>query len=128
MARGLAAGATALFLFGCDETHVAGLAVAIDPAALYTQNCSRCHGGDGKGDPELKKIMPVRDLTDPTFVARASNEEIERMIMGGRNQMPAFGGSLSLPKIQSVTGYVRRLGRGQGQAARPPSEGPKAQP
>ena len=26
---------------------------------------------------------------------------------------PAFGAGLSLPKIQSLSGYVRRLGRGQ---------------
>ena len=101
----------ALLVFGCDKTNEAEPAAPIEPAALYAQNCARCHGPDGKGDPELKKIMPVRDFTDPVFVARANNEEIERVIMGGRNQMPAFGSMLSLPKIQSVTGHVRRLAR-----------------
>jgi hypothetical protein len=30
--------------------------------------------------------------------------------MAGRNQMPGFGGTLSLPKIQALTGHVRKLG------------------
>lgn len=55
--------------------------------------------------------MPVRDFADPAFQARASTEEISRSIMAGKNQMPAFGGLLSAPKIQSLSGYVRRLGR-----------------
>jgi mono/diheme cytochrome c family protein len=80
---------------------------------IYAQNCGRCHGSDGKGDPEIRKTLPVRDFSDPAFQARASNEDMARVIMAGKGQMPAFGASLSLPKIQSVSGYVRRLGRGQ---------------
>ena len=30
--------------------------------------------------------------------------------MAGKGQMPAFGASLSLPKMQALSGYVRRLG------------------
>lgn len=103
-------GLLVVLLAGCEKANVAGPAVPIEAAALYDQNCARCHGADGKGDPELRKTMPVRDLTDPAFKARVSNEEIERVIMAGRNQMPGFGGALSLPKIQALTGHVRRLG------------------
>ena len=31
--------------------------------------------------------------------------------MAGKGQMPAFGGMLSVPKIQALSGYVRRLGK-----------------
>lgn len=95
----------------------AGPAVPVDPAVIYAQNCGRCHGLDGRGDAEIKKNLPVRDFHDPAFQARASNDDIARVIMAGKGQMPAFGSSLSLPKIQSLSGYVRRLGRGQ--VARP---------
>jgi len=91
----------------------AGPAVAIDPAVMYAQNCARCHGMNGKGDPELKKTLPVRDFSDPVFLAKAQTDDIARVIMAGKGQMPAFGASLSLPKIQSLSGYVKRLGRGQ---------------
>lgn len=97
----------------CTTGDDPGPAVPVDPAVIYAQNCGRCHGLDGRGDQEIKKTLPVRDFSDPAFQTRASNEEIARVIMAGKGQMPAFGASLSLPKIQSLSGYVRRLGRGQ---------------
>ena len=99
----------ALAAQGCSND--AGPAVPIDPAVMYAQNCARCHGADGRGDPELKKTLPVRDFSDPVFLAKAQTDDIARTIMAGKGQMPAFGASLSLPKIQSLSGYVQRLGR-----------------
>jgi mono/diheme cytochrome c family protein len=32
--------------------------------------------------------------------------------MAGKGQMPAFANSLSMPKMQALSGYVRRLGAG----------------
>lgn len=87
----------------------AGAVTRVDPATLYGQMCARCHGADGKGDPQMRELMPVADLTAPAFHDRVSTEEIERIIMGGRNQMPAFGGSISTLKIQALAGHVRRL-------------------
>jgi mono/diheme cytochrome c family protein len=101
----------------CTTGDDPGPAVPVDPAVIYAQMCARCHGVDGHGDPEIRKTLPVRDFHDPAFQARASSDEIGRVVMAGKGQMPAFGGSLSLPKIQSLSGYVRRLGRGQ--AGRP---------
>jgi mono/diheme cytochrome c family protein len=88
-----------------------GVPVAVEPAVIYAQMCARCHGADGRGDPQIRQQLPVRDFSDPAFQARASNEEIQRVIMAGKNQMPSFGGMLSQPKIQSLSGYVRRLGK-----------------
>lgn len=104
------AGVAAVSAAGCSEDN-AGPAVPIDPAVIYAQSCGRCHGLDGRGDPEIKKTLPVKDFSDPAFQERASSDEIARVIMAGKGQMPAFGGSLSMPKIQSLSGYVRRLGR-----------------
>lgn len=101
--------ALSLGSLGCSTSDDAGVAVPVEPARLYAQNCARCHGLDGRGDAEIKKTMPVRDFTDPVWVAQASSENIARTIMGGKNQMPAFGGSLSMPKIQALSGYVKRL-------------------
>ena len=105
----LLAGLVALSVAGCSTADDAGVAVPVQPARLYAQNCARCHGLDGRGDADIKKTMPVRDFTDPTWVAQATSDAIARTIMGGKNQMPAFGGSLSMPKIQALSGYVRRL-------------------
>jgi mono/diheme cytochrome c family protein len=99
-----------LLLAACDKANEAGTAVPVDPAALYAQNCARCHGKDGKPSAELRQAMPVRDFTDPEFRDKVTNEQIEQVIMAGRNLMPPFGGTLSMAKIQAVTGHIRRLG------------------
>jgi mono/diheme cytochrome c family protein len=90
-----------------------GLPVAVDPAVIYAQMCARCHGADGRGDPQIRQQLPVRDFSDPSFQARASSDDIARVIMAGKGQMPSFGSMLSQPKIQSLSGYVRRLGKKQ---------------
>jgi mono/diheme cytochrome c family protein len=96
--------------FGCSSSNEAGPAVEVDVQALYTQMCARCHGNDGRGDVEMKKTLPtIQDFALPAFRAKAP-EEVEAVIMTGRNQMPAFGGALTRPKIQHLGGYVRRLG------------------
>jgi mono/diheme cytochrome c family protein len=107
-----AAAIVAVSLFaGCSTGDDAGPAVAIEPAVIYARMCARCHGPDGRGDPEIKKTMPnVRDFHDPAFRARASTDAIVSVVMAGKGQMPAFGQSLSLPKMQALSGYVRRLG------------------
>ena len=108
---GFATLAAACAFAGCSTGDDAGPAVAVEPAVLYARMCARCHGPDGRGDPEIKKTMPnVRDFHDPVFRARANSEAIVSVVMAGKGQMPAFGSSLSLPKMQALSGYVRRLG------------------
>jgi mono/diheme cytochrome c family protein len=95
------------------STNEAGAPLRIEPATLYAQNCARCHGPEGKPDPNLKAAMPtLRDFTDPAF-RQVPTHQVEAVIMGGKNQMPPFGGMLSPAKIQAVAGHVRRLGAGQ---------------
>lgn len=106
---------TALVAAGCTTGDDPGPAVPVDPSVIYAQMCSRCHGIDGRGDPEIRKTLPtVRDFHDREFQARATNDSIARTIMAGKGQMPAFGTALSVPKIQELSGYVRRLGVGKG--------------
>jgi mono/diheme cytochrome c family protein len=114
----LAAGA----LGGCGKSNEAGPAVAVDIEGIYAQMCARCHGADGRGDPEMKKTIPgIRDFADPQFRAKGP-EEVESVIMTGRNQMPGFGAALTRPKLQHLAGHVRRLGALA--AASPPAPAP----
>lgn len=87
----------------------AGPVSEVDPERIYNQMCARCHGVDGRGDPEVAKSIPVKDLTAPEVQGKAT-EDIERIIMGGQNQMPPFGEALSPRKIQAVVGHLRKLG------------------
>jgi mono/diheme cytochrome c family protein len=105
----LAAGAAA----GCTTGDDPGPALTVEPGVIYARMCARCHGPDGRGDAEIKKTMPnVRDFHDPAFRAKATTDSIVTVMMAGKGQMPAFGSSLSLPKMQALSGYVRRLGAG----------------
>ena len=104
---GLAASAAGCNTPGDDP----GPPIPVDPAALYAQMCARCHGADGRGDPEIKKTLPVRDFSNPQFQAQTTTDQVGQTIMTSKNQMPAFGGLLSVPKIQAMSGYVKRLGR-----------------
>jgi mono/diheme cytochrome c family protein len=101
--------ALALAAAACSSSNEAGPAHPVDPVALYGQMCARCHGMDGRGDAEMRKTMPkLRDFADPELRLRTV-EEIEGVIMAGRDLMPGFGASLSRPKIQHLGGFVRRL-------------------
>lgn len=91
---------------GCKND--AGPIAEIDPERIYNQMCARCHGVDGKGDPEVAKSIPVKDLTSAEVQAKPT-EALERIIMGGQNQMPPFGEALSQRKIQAVVGQLRKL-------------------
>ena len=110
----LAGVAAAVTVASCTTGDDPGPAQAVDPLVVYGQMCARCHGVDGRGDPEIRKTMAVRDFHDPAFRVRATTDEIVRTLMAGKGQMPAFGGSLSLPKMQALSGYVRRLGASGG--------------
>jgi mono/diheme cytochrome c family protein len=99
----------ALLLPVACSSNEAGPAHPVDPVALYGQMCARCHGADGRGDAEMRKTMPtIRDFAEPELRLR-SVEEMEGVIMTGKNLMPGFGAALSRPKIQHLGGYVRRL-------------------
>jgi len=98
---------------GCTTGDDPGPPVPVEPAVIYARNCARCHGADGRGDPEIRKTMAnVRDFHDPAFRAKATTDSIVTVVMAGKGQMPAFGNSLSLPKMQALSGYIRRLGAG----------------
>jgi mono/diheme cytochrome c family protein len=106
--------AAAAAVTGCTTGDDPGPPMPVEPAVIYAQMCARCHGNDGRGDAEIKKTLNVRNFHDPAFQARANTEEIVRVVMAGKGQMPAFGASLSVPKMQALSGYVRRLGASGG--------------
>jgi hypothetical protein len=47
-------------------------------------------------------------------------EQLEAVIMTGKNQMPGFGAALSRPKIQHLAGYARKLGEIAAAGGTPP--------
>ena len=55
---------------------------------LYTQNCSACHGEDGRNGPAI-------DLANPMYQSLVDDASLKRWIVNGMSgtEMPAFGES-----------------------------------
>jgi disulfide bond formation protein DsbB len=88
----------------------------IDGQALFTSNCSTCHGPTGAGLPGLGK-----PLTTSEFVGSLSDEELLEFIKTGRPAddplnssgvlMPPKGGNTSLTDEQllAIVAYIRSI-------------------
>ena len=102
------AGVVALFMLtaACDPPGKPGAeqdeaAVPTDFKTVYAQNCSGCHGADGRQGPG-------RILNDPLYLAVSSKDNIRNIINHGRagTLMPAFaqssGGPLNAQQVDSL--------------------------
>ncbi|MGJ7920295.1 cytochrome c551 [Neobacillus sp. LXY-4] len=95
---GILAGTTLVFTLaacggGDSAKDTAGSAV--DPEKLYSQKCSSCHATDLKGGvgPDLTQVG-----------SRLSKDEIEKVIVDGRNAMPK--GQLTGADATAVAGWL----------------------
>ncbi|HVA97807.1 MAG TPA: cytochrome c [Bacteroidia bacterium] len=73
---------------------------SVDGKELYTNNCVKCHGTDGKAG-----VMGAADLS----ALQADNASIINTIKNGKNSMPAYGGNLSDAQIKALSDYVATL-------------------
>ncbi len=103
-----------LFCIGCDRLPGKPTAADIelkpqqvrDFAALYRQNCSGCHGRDGKGNGALA-------LNNPIYLAIASDQVLRHTTSLGvpGTIMPAFlksaGGTLTEEQIEILVNQMR---------------------
>ena len=77
-----------------------------DFGALYEQNCSGCHGADGK-------LGPAPPLNDPLFLSIVPDAELLRVIRQGRRgtPMPAFakanGGTLTDAQVKVLAQGIK---------------------
>jgi mono/diheme cytochrome c family protein len=87
---------------------------AADAKALWTANCTPCHGASGKGDTKMGQTLGAMDLTDAkkqaSFTdARATAAIKDGVKQNGKTTMKAFGGKLSDEDIKALVAYVRGL-------------------
>jgi len=85
-----------------------------DGAAIFRQQCSTCHGAEGKG----LQSAGTRDFTDPSIRATLTEQAVVSAVKSGKSgtTMPSFAGKLSDAEIRAVSLFVQSLGSG-GQAA-----------
>jgi cytochrome c oxidase cbb3-type subunit 3 len=103
-----------LLLAGCGRPHGQPLEGSETPApneildfeTLYAQNCSGCHGAEGRGSAAIA-------LADPVYLAIANDEAIRKVIASGVHgtAMPAFaessGGMLTNKQVDVITAQIR---------------------
>lgn len=90
--------------------HATDEAAAQRGAAIFAENCSACHGVDGKGNQEFG----APNLTDNIWLYGGTLADIEKRIqVGGGAVMPAWTGRLDPVTIKMLTAYVHSLGGGK---------------
>ncbi|MCB1521286.1 MAG: cytochrome-c oxidase, cbb3-type subunit III [Hyphomicrobiaceae bacterium] len=78
--------------------------------ATYAEQCSACHGEDGKGNAELG----APNLTDAIWLYGSDRATVMESIRTGRGgAMPAWAGRLDPVTIKSLAVYVHSLGGGK---------------
>jgi cytochrome c553 len=65
--------------------------------AIYTSQCARCHGEDGKAG-----VGGAKDLS----VSTLSLQEKENIIINGKGIMPPFGNLLTESEVKAVAAYI----------------------
>ncbi len=79
-------------------------------APIFAEQCSVCHGPDGKGNTELG----APNLTDAIWLYGSSQETVMQTIRTGRGGiMPAWSERLDPVSIKMLALYVHSLGGGQ---------------
>ncbi|MDI1262544.1 MAG: cytochrome-c oxidase, cbb3-type subunit III [bacterium] len=79
-------------------------------AKLFKDNCTSCHGDNGKGNQELG----APDLTDKIWLYGSDEATLIETITNGRaGVMPAWVGRLDPTTIKALTVYVHSLGGGK---------------
>ena len=94
-----------------------------DAERIFTSTCVKCHGPEGRGVPDMKARLGVRDLGDPAWQVTISDAQIADSIRRGRKNMPSWGRVLDDGQIAALVAKVRSLRRSEKPNAAPPGGG-----
>lgn len=95
---------------------LAGPALALDVAPIWSKKCASCHGETGDGNTKMGQKHKIDDLTKAAWHAnpKHSDESIRNAITNGVNgtKMAAFKEKLSAEEIDALVLFVRGLKKG----------------
>ena len=87
---------------GAKIEPIASTGAMFDAGSDYATYCTRCHGGDGRGQTAKGRQTHAGDLTK----SKVSDAKGIRMITNGSGEMPAFKNSMNADQIRGVMSYV----------------------
>jgi cytochrome c6 len=78
-------------------------------ASVYSQNCARCHGADGRAQTQKGRQTKAVDFTSDDWTPDAAHDA--RRVTNGKGSMPPFKAKLTPAEINAVVQYIRRFKR-----------------
>jgi cytochrome c553 len=102
---------TVAFILVCTSAVTAW---AADGKATWDDNCTKCHGADGKGHTNMGRKLHIPDFSDAAVQAGFTDEKAAAAVKNGvtdkdgRMRMKAIEG-LSDDDIKAVVQYLRSL-------------------
>ena len=103
-----------LIVMGVALVIAGGLSVrATDAKEIYSKDCAKCHGVDGKGKTKMGEKLKVKDYTDAKVQTEMKDEKMVKAIKEGvkeegsdKTRMKAFG-DLSDTEVKALVAYIR---------------------
>lgn len=82
-----------------------------DPAVIFSQLCTVCHGDEGEGDGPVAGAMVPQpaNLTDPERIGARTDEQLVEVLTNGKGPMPSFKTVLEPGEIRAMVSYIREL-------------------
>jgi mono/diheme cytochrome c family protein len=81
------------------------------PAEVYRTRCSRCHGGDGRSDTPLGRVLKVAPLADDARLARMSPGQIADAVRASQKHRDVA--VLTDEELEAAARFVRILAEGR---------------
>jgi cytochrome c6 len=98
-----------LFMLG------AALSYAAPASDNWDNNCTKCHGADGKGQTKVGKKLSVKDYTDAKVQADLKDADMAKAIAegvkdkNGKEKMKGFAPDLTPAEITDLVAHIRKF-------------------
>jgi len=108
-----------VFGFGCASKPTLAVQEAgypkdkVDARGLFLENCTVCHGKDGRAKTFHGRLFGAQNFTDAKWQADATDAEIVHAIKSGPWVMPAFEKKLSPAEIDAMAAFARSFKQAQ---------------
>lgn len=97
---------TALALFGGAQSAAAQEA---DGAAVYREDCRKCHGATGTPSSRIAGMYP--EMKPLSELSGVSADSLVSVLTNGVGDMKSFKDKLSAAEMEAVAKYVLTLGK-----------------